>query len=76
MLMFGCNRSSRRVFLFIGQFETSESWINFQVAAATNHKVTMVDQTDAILTKSLNAIEKSLEKVSKKKFKDDPEVVF
>lgn len=44
-----------------------------QVAAATNHKVTMVDQTDAILTKSLNAIEKSLEKVSKKKFKDDPE---
>lgn len=36
----------------------------------------MVDQTDAILTKSLNAIEKSLEKVSKKKFKDDPEVVF
>lgn len=44
-----------------------------QVAAATNHKVTMVDQTNAILTKSLNAIEKSLEKVSKKKFKDDPE---
>ena len=76
MLMFGCNRSCRRVFLFIGQFETFESWINFQVAAATNHKVTMVDQTDAILTKSLNAIEKSLEKVSKKKFKDDPEVVF
>ena len=36
----------------------------------------MVDQTDAILTKSLNAIEKSLEKVSKKKFKDDPKVVF
>lgn len=44
-----------------------------QVAAATNHKVTMVDQTEAILTKSLNAIEKSLDKVSKKKFKDDPE---
>lgn len=44
-----------------------------QVAAATNHKVTMVDQTNAILTKSLNAIEKSLAKVSKKKFKDDPE---
>ena len=36
----------------------------------------MVDQTNAILKKSLNAIEKSLEKVSKKKFKDDPEVLL
>lgn len=44
-----------------------------QVAAATNHQVTMVDQTNAILTKSLRSIEKSLGKVAKKKFKDDPE---
>ena len=34
----------------------------------------MVDQTNAILTKSLRSIEKSLGKVAKKKFKDDPEV--
>lgn len=36
----------------------------------------MVDQTNAILTKSLRSIEKSLGKVAKKKFKDDPEVGF
>ena len=34
----------------------------------------MVDQTNAILTKSLRSIEKGLGKVAKKKFKDDPEV--
>ncbi|KAM7428087.1 hypothetical protein ABFA07_020879 [Porites harrisoni] len=44
-----------------------------QVAAATNHQVTMVDQTNAILTKSMRSIEKSLDRVAKKKFKDDAE---
>lgn len=44
-----------------------------QVAAATNHQVTMVDQTNAILTKSLRSIEKNLSKVAKKKFQDDTE---
>ena len=34
----------------------------------------MIDQTNAILTKSLRSIEKGLGKVAKKKFKDDPEV--
>ncbi|XP_068737699.1 hydroxyacyl-coenzyme A dehydrogenase, mitochondrial-like [Montipora capricornis] len=44
-----------------------------QVAAATNHQVTMVDQTNAILTKSLRSIEKNLGRVAKKKFQDDAE---
>ena len=34
----------------------------------------MVDQTNAILTKSLRSIEKNLGRVAKKKFKDDTEV--
>ena len=34
----------------------------------------MVDQTNAILTKSMRSIEKSLDRVAKKKFKDDAEV--
>lgn len=45
-----------------------------QVAAATGHSVTMVDQTMAILNKSYQGIERSLQRVAKKQFKDDPEV--
>ncbi|KAK3697772.1 hypothetical protein QZH41_010319 [Actinostola sp. cb2023] len=44
-----------------------------QVAAVTNHQVTIVDQTNAILNKTLQSIEKSLGRVSKRQFKDDPE---
>jgi len=44
-----------------------------QVAAATGHSVTMVDQTMAILNKSYQGIERSLLRVAKKQFKDDPE---
>ncbi|XP_015758916.1 PREDICTED: hydroxyacyl-coenzyme A dehydrogenase, mitochondrial-like [Acropora digitifera] len=44
-----------------------------QVAAVTNHQVTLVDQTNAILTKSMRSIEKSLGRVAKKKFQDDAE---
>ena len=45
-----------------------------QVAATTGHQVTVVDQTNAILTKSMRSIEKGLNRVANKKFKDDPEV--
>lgn len=44
-----------------------------QVAAATGHNVTMVDQTMAILNKSYQGIERSLQRVAKKQFKDNPE---
>lgn len=42
-----------------------------QVAAATNHNVVMVDQTQDILAKSIASIQKSLERVSKKMFDQD-----
>ena len=48
--------------------------IHFQVAATTNHHVTLVDQTDDILGNAIKSIEKSLQRVVKKKFKDDKEV--
>lgn len=44
-----------------------------QVAASTNHNVTLVDQTDDILSTAVKSIEKSLERVVKKKFKDNVE---
>jgi len=44
------------------------------VAAATGHQVVMVDQTDDILTKSKANIQKSLQRVAKKKFADDVKV--
>jgi len=44
-----------------------------QVAAATNHSVTLVDQNEDILAKSTAAIQKSLGRVAKKKFADDGE---
>lgn len=44
-----------------------------QVAAATGHNVVMVDQTDDIVAKSKAAIQKSLDRVAKKKFADDGE---
>ena len=46
------------------------------MAAATNHNVVMVDQSQDILNKSSAAIEKSLGRVAKKKFADDTEVLL
>ncbi|KAK6187142.1 hypothetical protein SNE40_005230 [Patella caerulea] len=43
-----------------------------QVAAATGHNVALVDQTDDILGKSMANMNKSLQRVAKKKFADDP----
>nr|ABO26640.1 l-3-hydroxyacyl-coenzyme a dehydrogenase, short chain [Haliotis discus discus] len=43
-----------------------------QVAAATGHNVTLVDQTDDILNKSMGNMKKSLERVAKKKYADNP----
>ncbi|XP_052070005.1 hydroxyacyl-coenzyme A dehydrogenase, mitochondrial-like [Mytilus californianus] len=43
-----------------------------QVAATTGHQVVMVDQTDDILGKSKASIQKSLQRVVKKKFAEDP----
>ena len=45
-----------------------------QVAAQTGHSVTIVDQTKDILQHSRASIEKSVSRVSKKKFKDDANV--
>lgn len=42
-----------------------------QVAAQTGHSVTIVDQTKDILQQSRASIEKSVSRVSKKKFKED-----
>lgn len=44
-----------------------------QVAAATNHRVILVDQKQEYLDKSLNIIETSLKRVVKKKFADERE---
>uniref|UniRef100_A0A670YK68 Hydroxyacyl-CoA dehydrogenase n=1 Tax=Pseudonaja textilis TaxID=8673 RepID=A0A670YK68_PSETE len=44
-----------------------------QVAAATDHTVVLVDQSDEILNKSKKQIEDSLKKLSKKKFAEKPE---
>lgn len=46
-----------------------------QVAATTGHQVVMVDQSDEILGKSKASILKSLQRVVKKKFADDPKVL-
>ncbi|XP_041362773.1 hydroxyacyl-coenzyme A dehydrogenase, mitochondrial-like [Gigantopelta aegis] len=43
-----------------------------QVAASAGQTVTLVDQTDDILSKSVGSIKKSLQRVAKKKFADDP----
>lgn len=45
-----------------------------QVAAATGHKVVLVDQTEDLLAKSKKGIEESLRKVAKKKFAENPQV--
>lgn len=45
-----------------------------QVAAATGHNVTMVDETDEILSRSTAAIERSLGRIAKKKFADSEKV--
>ncbi|CAM4768751.1 unnamed protein product [Rotaria magnacalcarata] len=45
--------------------------INSRVAAATNHQVILVDQTQEFLDKSLNIIETSLKRIVKKKFDKD-----
>lgn len=42
-----------------------------QVAAQADYKVTMVDQTDAALQNGKNIIQKSIERVARKKFADD-----
>ncbi|XP_057699333.1 hydroxyacyl-coenzyme A dehydrogenase, mitochondrial [Corythoichthys intestinalis] len=44
-----------------------------QVAASTGHQVTLVDTSDAILTKAVKGMETSLKRVVKKKFADNPE---
>lgn len=49
-------------------------FFNFQVAAASGHTVVLVDQSDEILKKSTKGIEESLNRVTKKKFADKPEV--
>lgn len=43
-----------------------------QVAAATDHTVVLVDQTEDILAKSRKGIEESLQKVAKKKSAENP----
>jgi len=45
-----------------------------QVAATTGHNVTLVDQSDDILKKSRSNIEKSLTRVVKKKYAENPKV--
>lgn len=47
---------------------------DLQIAATTGHQVVIVDQTEDILTKSKASIHKSLQRVAKKKFADDPKV--
>ena len=47
----------------------------YQVAATTNHNVVLVDQTNDILSNAVKSIEKSLQRVIKKKFKDDAQVI-
>lgn len=42
-----------------------------QVAAATGHKVTLVEVNDQLVDKAVGSIKKSLERVAKKQFKDD-----
>ncbi|XP_061191205.1 hydroxyacyl-coenzyme A dehydrogenase, mitochondrial-like [Saccostrea echinata] len=43
-----------------------------QVAASTAHNVALVDQNNTILGKSMTSIQKSLDRVAKKKFADSP----
>ncbi len=45
-----------------------------QVAAQTNHQVTLVDVSDEILGKAENRIKTSLARVAKKKFPEDAKV--
>lgn len=47
-----------------------------QVAAATGHTVVLVDQTEDLLEKSKKGIEASLKKVAKKKFVENPKVMW
>ena len=47
----------------------------FQVAATTGHQVVVVDQTDDILSKAQSGINKSLQRVAKKKFAENPKVI-
>ena len=46
----------------------------FQVAATTGHNVVIVDTSEDILKKSKANIEKSLQRVAKKKFAENPKV--
>lgn len=55
-------------YMFMGLFIS-------QVAASTGHNVTLVDQTDDILKKSHSNIEKSLQRVVKKKYAENPKVM-
>ena len=55
------------------KFPTSCGCIQ-QVAATTNHNVVLVDQTNDILANAVKSIQKSLQRVVKKKFKDDAQV--
>jgi len=47
-----------------------------QVTATAGMKVNLVDMNEDILKKSGSSIQKSLERVAKKKFSDNPEVFF
>ena len=47
-----------------------------QVAAASGHKVTVVDQSQEIIDKASASIQKSLGRVVKKKFPDDSKVSY
>lgn len=44
-----------------------------QVAAQTGHDVTLVDVSDSILNKAQGSIKKSVERVAKKQFSDNPQ---
>ena len=45
-------------------------FFKLQVAASTGHNVSLVDQNNTILGKSMTGIHKSLERVAKKKFEN------
>ncbi|GIY12388.1 hydroxyacyl-coenzyme A dehydrogenase, mitochondrial [Caerostris extrusa] len=47
-----------------------------QVAAQTGHNVTLVDVSEPILEKAHSRIQKSLERVAKKKFSDNAQISF
>ena len=53
------------------KFKREECFTAFQVAAQTGHSVVMVDVDATAVAKAQARIQKSIEKVAAKKFKDD-----